>query len=833
MMELMSPAGNYAALRKAVEGGADAVYLGLPFLNARKPAKNFGVSEITEAIEFAHNKNVKVYVTLNIDLKSSELKLLTKVLILLSEISVDAIIVKDLAILYLIHNFFNNSKDKTIPIHISTQFGVSNSQTLFYLKKNFPLIERVVLAREINYEELKIIGSIDNNMIPEIEVFVQGSMCFSFSGKCLLSSFVGGKSANRGVCQAPCRVKYDISNSEKKNSNSTTLFSMKDLSLVSYIKELDECNVTALKIEGRLKNPSWVKEITSIYRDTIDYFYSDVDKSIKIENDFQKREEKLKLYSGRELNSGFLFELDSLTSEHNVHFGKKLGTVISSNIIDNTIELSFSDKRDNSSLRFVHDNQYLGILHNVSFEKSNIIKTSSDKNKELLRKLEKGTLVYEVIVSSVVDKGNKDSDIKKDNKIVGMNRYNLSIELLDSNNELKIIIETDEREIILFEKYKKVVKVKRGIDPDALFDLLANKHFNGWRIKEFDLASEFLLAKSQLNNIISIVSREIAIVNKDLNLKGIKILDKRLIEELSPISQTENVNDIEKNRYNDLSISNENSNSLKLSADDLDQFLIEWDNLEGFSRNRKKILSSIIIDQVTLNHLDKLEELLLKVINIDSVVISLFSIVFENELLSFINLIKRIEDIISITKSKVVYEINDFGHLEVLNSFNVPKDRVVCGAGISVYNYFAVKTLKELGLSSFHIPLEIDKQGLSDILNFVNKNSNYKMKVRMNIYSRIPLFYSRAESKNYNMNSVYKDSIGTEMISNTFNNVTIFESKDFYNISDVKFDDYLLVNELIVDLSNEENIISKFIHIKNNSFKFSDNLSFNFDRKLF
>ena len=849
-MELMSPAGNYEAFKKAIEGGADAIYLGLPFFNARKPAKNFGISEITEAVEYAHSENVKVYVTLNIDLKSSELKLLTKILILLTDIFVDAIIIKDLALLYLVENFYflnqTSSKvlNKKIPIHISTQFGVANSQTLIFLKKNFPSIERVVLAREISYQELTIIGNLDKGKIPEIEVFVQGSMCFSFSGKCLLSSFVGGKSANRGVCQAPCRVKYDIDG--KGEENSSSLFSMKDLSLINYIKELDECNITALKIEGRLKNPSWVKEITSIYRDTLDSYLNDenYDSNINFSDSILKREDNLKLYSGRELNSGFLFELDNLTSNHNVHFGKKLGEVVSVNLQSRSIEVSFSSKRDNSSLRFVFENKFLGILHTVDLNEE-VIKFK-ENNLDLFDSIQIGAIVYEVIVNSVVEKklnqlssDNGNLELKKIKKNVGMNRYNLIVELISQNNELKITIETDERDIVVYEKYKKVVKVKRGVEPELLFELLIDRHFNGWRIKDFNLINKFLIAKSQVNNLISLVSREIAIVNKDLNLKGIKILDSKLNEELnsfSPVHDNSNNNFETENLFNKLKIIYSNTNSLKFAGDDLVSFVQEYEDFIASNGSNKELFpSTMIIDRLSSKHLSSFEIFISRIKKIDNIMISLFPIIFENEIDELENLISKIEKLSSSSinnRIKIKYEINDFGHIEILNRFNIPKSRMLCGTGISVYNFFAIKTLKELGLSSFHIPLEIDKQSFTDILNFVNNNPNNKMKVRMNIFSRIPLYYSRVESKKFKSGSVYKDSINTEMISNRFNDITIFESKEFYNISQIKFDEFLKVNELIVDLSNEKGIIKKYLSIKTGNFEFSKDLSFNFDRKL-
>lgn len=250
-MELLSPAGSPQSFKAALDSGANAVYLGLPWFNARKPAMNFTPETLKESLAEAHSKNVKVYVTLNTDIKPSEIEDAAKVLTLLEELKVDAVIIKDFGLFYLAKTCF-----PSLELHLSTQFGISNSYAAEQAKKLGAT--RVIPARELSFNELNALQNSTMD-IPEIEAFVQGSMCFSFSGKCLLSSWVGGKSANRGVCQAPCRLKYESGSSE------FPFFSMKDLNLSSKLDDLKKANIHSLKIEGRLKSPGWVGSITSIY----------------------------------------------------------------------------------------------------------------------------------------------------------------------------------------------------------------------------------------------------------------------------------------------------------------------------------------------------------------------------------------------------------------------------------------------------------------------------------------------------------------------------------------------------------------------------------------
>lgn len=288
-IELMSPAGNISSFFAAIENGADSVYLGLKKFNARRPASNFSVYQLKKIIEIAHRNNKKVYLTCNIDLKSHELKEACSMIELAAGINVDAIIVKDAALVSIIQRFY---KDK-IAVHYSTQNAVCSSFGVKFAGSQGAA--RVVLARELELDEIKSASKVDN---VECEIFGEGSMCFGISGRCLMSSWVGGRSGNRGVCTAPCRVIWD------HNGKKYPYFSMKDLSVIHDINKLDISNHLTLKIEGRLKSSNWVKEITSIYRKALD----NPDDVAMLE----KLAKNLKQYSAREKSTGHLFGHDDL-----------------------------------------------------------------------------------------------------------------------------------------------------------------------------------------------------------------------------------------------------------------------------------------------------------------------------------------------------------------------------------------------------------------------------------------------------------------------------------------------------------------------------------------
>lgn len=262
MIELLSPAGNYKAFVGAVNAGADAVYLGGTMYGARAYADNFSNEEIISAIKYAHLFNVKVYLTVNTLIKEKEFSSVLEYIKPFYEAGLDACIVQDLGLISIFKSYFPNME-----CHISTQaLATGLSSVRFYKSLG---ASRVVLARELSLKEIKYIK--ENEDI-ELETFIHGAMCYSYSGECLFSSCLGGRSGNRGKCAGPCRLPYKVC-VDNKESNEGYFLSMKDQCTLELLPEIIEAGVDSLKIEGRMKKPEYAAFVTSIHRKYIDLYY--------------------------------------------------------------------------------------------------------------------------------------------------------------------------------------------------------------------------------------------------------------------------------------------------------------------------------------------------------------------------------------------------------------------------------------------------------------------------------------------------------------------------------------------------------------------------------
>lgn len=263
IMELLAPAGTMENFMAALESGADAIYLGGKVFNARAHAANFGIDELREAVRLAHILDVSVYVTVNILIGDTELKDLENYIKDLDSIGVDAIIVQDLAVAEIAKRVAPN-----IHLHGSTQMTAATLDAVrFYESLGFT---RVVLARELSLKEIQ---HICKHCKAEIEVFVHGALCVCYSGQCLMSSFIGGRSGNRGACAQPCRLPYELFDSKGESvlpKHEAYLLSPKDLNYSEHMNELVAAGVTSFKVEGRMKKVSYVRQVIGTYREILD-----------------------------------------------------------------------------------------------------------------------------------------------------------------------------------------------------------------------------------------------------------------------------------------------------------------------------------------------------------------------------------------------------------------------------------------------------------------------------------------------------------------------------------------------------------------------------------
>lgn len=261
-VELLAPAGNYEAFLGAVNAGADAVYLGGDKFSARAYADNFSADEICQAIHTAHFMGKKIYLTVNTLIKDTELSELYDWLLPFYEAGLDGAIVQDIGVLCFIRDYF-----KDLALHASTQMALTGEGGAAFLKEQGAV--RIVPARELS---LKEICKMKERTGLEIECFIHGAMCYSYSGQCLFSSILGGRSGNRGRCAQPCRLPYQIYEENERTDGVDYPLSLKDMCTISYIPQLIEAGIDSFKIEGRMKKPEYVAGVTAIYRKYIDLY---------------------------------------------------------------------------------------------------------------------------------------------------------------------------------------------------------------------------------------------------------------------------------------------------------------------------------------------------------------------------------------------------------------------------------------------------------------------------------------------------------------------------------------------------------------------------------
>ena len=263
-VELLAPAGDIEKLKFAYLYGADAVYIGGKNYSMRANAKNFSNEEIKEAACIAHSLGKKLYVTVNITFHNEDYPGLLAYLKELEKAKVDAIIVSDMAVVDLV-----KEENINLPLHISTQMSNANSESVSFLKDQG--VERVVLARECSKENIKEI--IEKTGV-EIECFLHGAMCSSYSGRCVLSNYFTKRDANRGGCAQICRWCFELDKDEEKISKETEFtMSSKDLSLINSLEEMIHLGITSLKVEGRMRSNYYIATVISTYREAIDHIY--------------------------------------------------------------------------------------------------------------------------------------------------------------------------------------------------------------------------------------------------------------------------------------------------------------------------------------------------------------------------------------------------------------------------------------------------------------------------------------------------------------------------------------------------------------------------------
>lgn len=302
-IELLAPAGDLEKLKIAIDYGADAVYFGGEMFGLRAAAKNFTIEDIKEGVQYAHDRGKKVHMTINIFAHNEDISALESYLQQLAEIPIDAFIVSDPGIIMMIREVMPDAE-----IHLSTQANMTNYKTAEFWHRQG--VKRIVLARELTFDEIREL----RERLPEtleLEAFIQGAMCISYSGRCLLSNFMIERDANRGECAHPCRWKYRLVEEQRpgeyfpieEDERGTYILNSRDLCMIEHIPDLIQAGLASAKIEGRMKSIFYVATIVGAYRRAIDAYYADPD-GYQFDPEWLN---ELKKVSHREFTTGFYY----------------------------------------------------------------------------------------------------------------------------------------------------------------------------------------------------------------------------------------------------------------------------------------------------------------------------------------------------------------------------------------------------------------------------------------------------------------------------------------------------------------------------------------------
>jgi len=356
-VELLAPVGSKESFYAAIESHADAVYLGGKQFGARANASNFSNQELKEMIEYAHLFDVKVFVTVNTIVFDDEFDQLIEFLDFLYLNDCDALIVQDLGVVNVVRQRYPD-----FDLHASTQMNIHSIDQVKKLKELG--FKRVVLARELNIDE---IINIKKNVDIEIEVFVHGALCVSYSGNCYFSSIIGKRSGNRGRCAQPCRLQYSI------NDQKGYLISPKDLNTIERVDQLIEAKIDSLKIEGRMKRPEYVAQIVKSYKAAINHYY------YKTEFNLDKNQIDLKKIFNRSFTKGFLFNEENsnfVNTEYSNHIGINVGKVTSSQ--NEYVEIKLTETlKKGDSIRITKEDITDAITLNQIYVNRNIVEEAS------------------------------------------------------------------------------------------------------------------------------------------------------------------------------------------------------------------------------------------------------------------------------------------------------------------------------------------------------------------------------------------------------------------------------------------------------------------------
>lgn len=575
-LELLAPVGSFEALKAAVQNGANAVYLGGKDFSARASANNFDREELKKAVEYAHIRDCRVFVTVNTLIKEDEKSAFIEYIRYLYSIYVDAIILQDIGMANLIHKMLPDFE-----LHASTQMAAHSLDDVKYLEKVG--FKRVVLARELSIKEIK---EICNRCDVDIEIFVHGALCVSYSGQCLMSSELGTRSGNRGRCAQPCRQKYRLYDSEKKcyiDVKGEYLLSPKDLNTIENIDSIIESNVLSLKIEGRMKRPEYVATVVGAYREAIINYIENGDK--KIDEDTM---DELYTIFNRKFTHGYLLNesgSEIMNSEKTNNRGLSIGKVIDYNQKNRKLKIKLKkDLRKGDGLSIGG-----GTVGRI-IKGKNILEIGNAGDIveiDFIGKIKKGTDIFKTSDGRLLDRVRKTYENNREYvKIPIKVKF---VAKLDKEANL-VIIDNNGIEVSVSGVKKTEKALKTAISSDKVKKQISKLGDTPYILDDFEcyLDDEISIPISEINNLrrkaieklnfqrIKIDRNyEVGKINRNLNIDKVdKLIKKDKHNEKDNIDFNINTQD----SNNNLELANSNSN---LEFNDSEYFLnVSCTNLE-------------------------------------------------------------------------------------------------------------------------------------------------------------------------------------------------------------------------------------------------------------
>ena len=692
MVELLSPVGDFECLKAAVQNGANSVYFGADIFSARAFATNFDDEALEKVIEYAKIRGVKTNLTLNTLIKNNELESALNLAKKAYKFGIDAIIVQDLGLAMKLIKTFPD-----LPIHASTQMTVHNLNGA--LKLQDLGFKRIVLSRELSVNDIDFICK---NTDVEIETFIHGALCISYSGQCLFSSMIGGRSGNRGKCAGPCRLPFELLENDKK-INSGYLLSTRDLCGLDYIPKLIESGVKCFKIEGRMKNPEYVATVTRIYRKYIDLAYSNEEYIID-END---RKELLQVFNRGMSSSGHLSNSgnkDLVYKEKPNNMGLYLGKIQKYNEKKGLITIKLNEPikiGDTISVDYEQGSYTVSELMNCN--NKNITETNVGDTVIIGRmkgNIKLGNNVYKMSSKELSDLAK--SSYSKEYRKVALN-CNISIKegkpiVVSVSSASNIELYKD-----LFINYVSdlipLEAKNRPLSEETIISQFSKTASTPFEFKHFniDLDDGLFIPKLSLLN--------------DLRRKVLALVEDYALQKIKRNDSIEN-NLISDHQYGDIKDSlNSNANSKNFDISLLLNILnIDYD----YSKLSDKIKNVYIpLKYFTNRNFADILHILDSKFNIYIYMPTIIKSNYKNLLLS------NIESTLQNYKIQgfVISNICNFKLLESLsNEFN-KNFEIITNYTFNVYNNYTISELKELGSIRYTISPELDKTTINSLSN--------------------------------------------------------------------------------------------------------------------